>query len=106
MINTFARFVKNIKGDFFWRLKYLLLRASRNPEYEIAFTAKHKRILPFSVLTGREHAHETFIFLAVFSFLKSISHFLWVRGFMCHSKNPKIAISRLSDFYYTFKYKY
>ena len=74
MINTLRMFRANIEGDFYWRLKHLLLRASRNPVYEIAPTAKHKRILPFSVFSEREHEHETLNFLAVsFIPLKSFS---------------------------------
>jgi hypothetical protein len=81
MINTFGKFVKNTKGDFYWRLKYLMPRAFRNPVDEIAFTAKHKRILPFSVFTVREHEHETLNFLAAFFLSLMYSSFSMGKGY-------------------------
>ena len=92
MINTFGMlFVENIKGDRYWRLKYLVLRAFRNPGDEIAHTAKHRRISPILVSTGREHEHETLNSLAVFS-PQSYSHIQWVRDVVCLSQGGRITI--------------
>ena len=98
MINNFAEFQVNMKGDRYWRLKYLMLRAFRNPVDEIAFkTAKHKRILPISVSTEREHVHETLNFLAVIFFFCNTSHFQWVREFLCLTHGAKSALLSISD---------
>jgi len=92
MINTFGMlFVKDIKGDRYWRLKYLVLRAFRNPGDEIAHTAKHRRISPILVSTGREHEHETLNSLAVFS-PQSYSHIQWVREVVCLLQGVKITM--------------
>ncbi len=69
-------FVGSNKGDFYWRLKNLKLRAIRNPEDETAHTAKHKRVLPILTSVGREHEHEILTFLAVLSF-KLTFHIQW-----------------------------
>jgi hypothetical protein len=103
MINTFGMlFAKNIKGDFYWRLKYLMPRASRNPVDEIAPTAKHKRILPFSVLAEREHEHETLNFLAVYFFPLKYSSFLMGKGCFVLFRKCKnrftLSVSLLQEF--------
>jgi len=105
MINNFAKFQENMKGDHYWRLKYLMLRAFRNPVDEIAFkTAKHKRISPISVSTEREHAHETLNFLVVF-FQKCHTHFQWVWFFLYLSHSSKSVLPLLSVSYKNFNYK-
>lgn len=81
MINNFAAKEQILKGEFFWRLKYLKLRAFRNPVHEIALTAKHKRLSPILFRVRREHVYETFNFLAVL-FYQTITHFQWGRGFI------------------------
>ena len=83
MINNFATKDLILKGEFFWRLKYLKLRAFRNPVDEIAFTAKHKGLLPILFTDWREHEHETLNFLAVIFFCKITSHYQWVGDFVC-----------------------
>lgn len=83
MINNFATKDQILKGEFSWRLKYLKLRAFRNPVDEIAFTAKHKRLLPILFTSRREHEHETLNFLAVIFFCKITSHYQWVGDFVC-----------------------
>ena len=75
-----SNLVANTKGDFYWRLKYLMPRASRNPENETAHTAKHKRGSPIGAIAKREHEHEIFNFLAVI-YPQYSSHFQWVRIF-------------------------
>ena len=77
----FSNLAANIKSDFYWRLKYLMPRASRNPEHETAHTAEHKRVSPIGAMAKREHEHEIFNFLAVI-YQKSILLILWVRGFL------------------------
>ena len=67
-------------------------RASRNPVDEIAHTAKHRRISPISVSTGREHEHETLNSLAVFS-PQSYSHIQWVRELVCLLQGARITIA-------------
>ena len=105
MINTFGMlFVRNIKGDRYWRLKYLMLRAFRNPGDEIAHTAKHRRISPISVSAGREHEHETLNFLAVFSF-QTHSHFQWVREVLCLNNGTKSTCLSLSVSCANFSFK-
>lgn len=85
-----SRFVGNNKGDFYWRLKNLMLRAIRNPADETAHTAKHKRVSPISAYVEREHEHEILNFLAVFSYTLT-SHFQWVREVLCHYQSVKNA---------------
>ena len=105
MINTFGMlFVENTKGDFYWRLKYLMPRASRNPVDEIAPTAKHRRISPISVSTGREHEHETLNSLAVLSF-QSYSHYQWVRDFLRFSEGVKITFPSFTTCYGNLNFK-
>ena len=105
MINTFGMLlVRNIKGDRYWRLKYLMLRAFRNPGDEIAHTAKHRRISPISVSIGREHEHETLNFLAVFSF-QTYSHFQWVRDVLCLNNGAKSTSLSLSVSCVNFSFK-
>ena len=86
MINTFT---KNLKDDFYWRLKYLKLRAFRNPADETVLTAKHKRESPIPTSFGREHVHEILTFLADIS-STLVSHFFWVREFVCSFVRVKI----------------
>ena len=86
MINTFAN---TNEGDFYWRLKYLRLRAIRNPEDETAFNAKHKRVLPILPTSKREHEYETLsLFLAYFSRKLIFSYFMG-KGFYGSMKNTK-----------------
>jgi len=62
MIHIFAN---NTEGDFYWRLKYLRLRATRNPVNETVFSAKHKRVLPILSKSKKEHGYEILsLFLA------------------------------------------
>ena len=98
MIN---KFTDNSKDDFYWRLKYLRLRAFRNPADETVLTAKHKRESPILTSFGREHVHEILTFLAVIS-SKSDSHFFWVRVLLCYFEQVKIAINSKSIGYEIF----
>jgi len=78
MINIFA----NNTGDFYWRLKYLRLRAIRNPVDKTAFNAKHKWVLPILSKSKGEHGYEILsLFLAYFSRKHIFSYFM--KGLLC-----------------------
>jgi len=53
MINIFAN---NTESDFYWRLKNLRLRATRNPENETAFYSLAQKSIAI------EHEHEILFF--------------------------------------------
>jgi hypothetical protein len=89
MINNFTY---NSKDDFYWRLKHLWLRATRNPADETVLTAKYKRISPIPQSCGREHEHENLTFLAVIFLTMASPLSVWVREFLCYFKHVKIFI--------------
>ena len=95
MISTFTA---NVKGDFYWRLKYPCQHQG-NPEDETALTAKHKRVSPIQAFARREHEH--FIFLAV-TYQKYTSHTQWVGDFLYSNQLTKI-ISCLKSRLYNFR---
>lgn len=98
MIYNFATRDYVLKGEFFWRLKYLKLRALRNPVDEIAITAKYKRLQPILFTSKRERVHETLNFLAVLFHYQTVAHSQWVGGFVYPKEMAKILLSQNQTF--------